>query len=205
MPRCKCCKIKFKAKYFNQKFCLEKDECLLAHVEYSKEQQLKRNRKERKAKLPELYPKKYRGYLQDEINKLARKIDAKLGHTTCIDCGKTLIGIKQVDGAHFTSVGSNTSIRYNLHNIHSAASDCNFYSDTHHKGYEQGIIKRYSKAYLDRIEGLKLEYKVIKLTNKEVAEKLAMVRKLNRDFETFEFDNGISARDCFNMIIGIYN
>lgn len=205
MPRCKCCKIKFKAKYFNQKFCLEKDECLLAHVEYSKEQQLKRNRKERKAKLPELYPKKYRGYLQDEINKLARKIDAKLGHTTCIDCGKTLIGIPQVDAAHFYNSKNHGNIRYNLHNVHSAKSDCNKYSDNHKVGYRAGIIERYSQAYMDRIDGLDLKYKDIKLTNKEVAEKLAIVRKLNRDFETFEFDNGISARDCFNMIIGIYN
>lgn len=200
-PKCKNtnCKIEFERIRPLQNVCSTK-----CAIEYSKQLKLKRWAKEKRTKLPELYPRKYKGYLQDEINKLARKIDSKLLHNTCMDCDKTLIGIKQVDGAHFTSVGSNPTIRYNLHNIHSARSDCNSYSDTHHEGYKEGIIKRYGKPYLNQIEGLKLKYKIIKLSNKEVAEKLAIVRKLNRDFDTFEIIDGVSARDLFNKKIGIY-
>ena len=70
--------------------------------------------------------------------------------------------------------------------MHSARSECNKYSDNHKTGYREGIIERYSAEYMDRIDGLDLKYKDIKLTNKEVAEKLKIVRKLNREFDTYE-------------------
>ena len=204
MPKCKYHKTKFKAKHFNQTHCLEGDECTAAFVEYANEQRRKSWRREKRQKLPELYPRKYRGLFQDEINKLARMIDNELGYHACIDCGETLIGIPQVDGSHFKNVGSNLSVRYNLHNIHSSKSDCNQYHGGKKLGYREGITKRYSKAYLDRMDGLGLIYKDIKLTNKEIGEKLKIVRKLIREFETFNIQDGIKARDLFNKIIGIY-
>lgn len=200
LKKCKVCKTEFKPDQPLQMVC--SPNCA---IEYTKESKRKAHRKERREKLPELYPAKYRGYLQDEINKLARKIDAKLGYTTCIDCDKTLIGIGQVDAAHFHNKKNHGNIRYNLHNLHSAKSDCNKYSDNHKIGYREGIIERYSAEYMNRIDGLDLEYKDIKLKNKEVAEKLAIVRKLNREFDTYQITDGISARDVFNKIIGIYN
>jgi len=165
---------------------------------------LKKWRKEKREKLPDLYPRKYRKYLQDEINKLSRMIDSKLGHNTCIDCGETLIGIKQVDAAHFHNTAQHGNIRYNLHNIHSARSNCNFYSDTHKEGYKVGLEKRYGKAYLEKVQNLDKEFKDVKLTNKETAEKLKIVRKLIRDFDTYVISDGIEARELFNKIIGIY-
>lgn len=148
------------------------------------------------------YPKKYKSYLQDEINKLSRMIDARFDHL-CIDCGKPYG--KQTDGAHYHGVGGNSSTRYNLHNIHSAKSDCNQYSDTHKDGYRKGIIDRYGEGYMEKIEGLPLEYKLIKLSNAEVYEKLTIVRKIIRDFDTYKFDSAIAGREIFNKIIGIYN
>ena len=202
--KCRNCKIKFTQKHIGTPYCLENEECIKAFVIFARGKQIKKWNKEKKAKLPELYPKKYKGFLQGEINKLARKIDAKLGFDTCIDCNKTLINIPQTDAAHFHNSKNHGNIRYNLHNLHSAASDCNFYSDTHKQGYEIGLQERYSRTYFEYVKGLDLTYKDIKLTNKDIAEKLVIVRKLNREFESYGITGGIQARDLFNNLIGIY-
>jgi hypothetical protein len=189
----------------------------LFHTEKGNEARLKQLAKDQKNKekkekkdwnaqrnelLPVVHEKKYKGLLQNEINKLSRMIDAKFGYTTCIDCGKPFGS--QTDGAHFTSVGSNNSIRYNLHNLHSAKSDCNKYSDKHHQGYTIGLEQRYGKAYLTLVEELPIRYKYIKVSAVEVYEKLKLVRSLVKNFDTFKAENAIEMREMMNNIIGIY-
>lgn len=150
-----------------------------------------------------VYEKENKKYLQNEINKLSRMIDAKFGFVTCIDCNK-LFG-KQIDAAHFHSTGSNSSLRYHLDNLHSAKSDCNQYSNQHISGYKIGLMERYGKKYAKYvIEELPLKYPIIKLSSKEIHEKLAVVRKLIRGFDTFIFDDALDARKKLNKIIGIY-
>lgn len=151
---------------------------------------------------PNVHEKKYKAILQSAINRLAKMIDEKFGFITCIDCDKSFGN--QVDGAHFHAVGGNHSIRYNLHNIHSAKSDCNKYSATHKEGYIAGLKLRYGIEYYEMVESLQQEYQYIKLTNVEVFEKTALVRGLLRNFHLYEFENSIAARDGFNEIIGIY-
>ena len=71
--------------------------------------------------------------------------------------------------------------------------------------YYEGLQGRYSKEYADFVRyEIALEYKTIKLTNKEIHDKIPIVRKLNRDFETFKFNDPIEARNMMNTIIGIY-
>jgi RNA polymerase-binding transcription factor DksA len=158
--------------------------------------------KKKQELLPVVHEKKYKGLLQNEINKLSRMIDAKFGYTLCIDCGKPFGN--QIDAAHFTSVGSNNSIRYNLHNLHSAKSDCNQYSDKHKQGYTIGLKERYGESYLTLVEELPVRYKYIKVSAVEVYEKLKIVRSLVKNFDTFKSENGIAMRESFNNIIGIY-
>lgn len=151
----------------------------------------------------EVYSNKYKKILQMEVNKLSRIIDKKFGYIYCIDCGKPFG--KQTDAAHFHSRGANHSLSYNLHNLHSAKSDCNKYSDTHHSGYEVGLKKRYGEEYFNYVNvDIVLKYKHIKLTPNEVVEKLTIVRKLIRDFDTFQFTSAINARNILNELIGIY-
>ena len=202
MPRCKNpnCKDKFKPRIFLQKFCLEKDECIKMAVEQKKGKLLCEKVKEMKVNT---HSKEHKKELQKEINLLARMIDAKFKHP-CIDCCGRPYG-KQIDGAHFHSVGSNSSLRFNLHNIHSADSQCNNYSSAHLSGYEVGIKDRYGTEYLETLKGLPLKYKELKISNFEVYEKLAVVRKINRTFNTYNIINGESARELFNKLIGIYN
>lgn len=205
--KCLVCKTKFEVKSNFHWLCsaecarvkvneaLEKKKAQIKKTEWTKE----------KAQLKiSTHTKEYKKALQNEINKLSRMIDAKFNNITCIDCNKTFG--KQIDAAHFHSTGSNSSLRYHLDNLHSAKSDCNQYSNKHISGYKLGLIDRYGKVYAEYvIEQLPLMYPLLKLTNNEIYEKLAIVRKLVRDFDTFKFDNALMARLQLNKIIGIYH
>lgn len=201
MPRCKNinCKDKFKPKYFLQKHCMGKDECIKLEIQMKTKEKVKKEIKEMKINA---YSKEYKGYLQDEINLLARKIDGLFGYGCIDDCGRTYA--KQIDGAHYHSRGANCTLRYNLHNIHAATSHCNQYSDLHKTGYKVGLIKRYGEMYFDFVESLISKYKNISLSNKEIHDKLSLVRKINREFDTFILTDGKQARELFNKLIGIY-
>lgn len=140
--------------------------------------------------------------LQDQINKLARLIDERFKYTKCIDCNKEMQ--KRVAGAHFHDVGSNRHIRFNLHNIHTSSFQCNNFSSKHKVGYKTGLEQRYGKDYLDFVENLQTQHRDVKLAPFEISEKLALVRKIIRTFDTFQFENSVSARTQLNNIIGIY-
>ena len=203
--RCRHCKEKFTSTRFNVKYC-EKIDCRTQEAMYNlgkikeREKRLKAKAK-RKVKL-EVKRDEYAGTLQKEINKLARQIDSKF-FDTCIDCGKKLGDSKH--GAHFNNVKGHENIRFNLHNIHQSRGHCNKYSSQHKVGYEEGLKNRYGEDYFNFVKfELNLKYPVLKLTGQEISEKLKIVRKLNRDFETFVFTDPKKARDMFNELIGIY-
>lgn len=178
---------------------MEKEECIALEIEMKKATIWKEKRAEWKV---ETHSKENKKYLQQEINKLARMIDAKFNYP-CIDCCGRSYG-KQIDGAHFHSVGSNSTLRYNLHNIHSADSQCNNFSNTHISGYKNGLTLRYGKEYLQMLYEIPVAYDHLKLTNVEIAEKLKIVRSIIRTFDTYSLVDGKSARELFNKLIGIY-
>lgn len=203
MSRCKNCKEKFNPKAFLQKYCMEKDECVKAFMEYRKIELRKKYKRELKEMKIEVYGKENKKYLQSEINKLSRMIDSRFKFDACIDCNKPFG--KQVDACHFHSRGANSSLKYNLDNLHSGRSDCNQYSENHKSGYKIGLIERYGKKYTQYVvEELPLKYPLIKLTAQEIYEKLALVRKLIRTFDAFDFKDSLDARKKLNKIIGIY-
>jgi len=149
------------------------------------------------------YLKENKKYLQNEINKLARLIDAKFGYETCICCHRGFGA--QCDGCHYHSTGSNASLRYNLANIHSGSSYCNDYSNTHITGYKEGLATRYGIEYQDYVVNqLPLIYKEIHLSAHDIVEKLAIVRKIIRGLDKVQFKDAIEARDVLNEQIGIY-
>jgi hypothetical protein len=208
MGRCRNCKEKFTPRFKTTEPYCWKEECKEVEVKLFFESKKKKEVKDWKVKKSELKPythsKEYKKAFQDEINKLSRLIDNRFNYT-CIDCGKPYG--KQQDGGHFNSVGSNATIRYNLHNIHSQKSDCNRngMGSGMLREYYQGLIERYGLEYAEMVDtGLQNKYKYIGLTEVEIVEKLKIVRKLNRDFDTFVFTDAISARTTLNNLIGIY-
>lgn len=199
--KCKICGELFEKRSPLQMVCSPK-----CAIEYTKLQNIKswnKKKTELKAK-SEAYKREFKQTLQIEINRLAKLIDAKF-HSTCIDCGKSFG--KQVDAGHFSSVGANASLRFNLHNIHSQKSDCNQNGIGGGKRleYRRGLENRYSFKYAEFVEFiLPTKYPLIKLSSLEMQEKTKLVRKLIRDFDTFELSDPIKARDFFNKIVGIY-
>lgn len=215
MPRCLIHKTKFTAKYFLQKHCLETDECQTAETKLIVERHNKHTKKkvkevnerlkqQDKERMPFVYDKEYRKELQDATNKLSRMVDEHFGYG-CIDCGKPLDKEKnQIDACHLISRGKNSTLKYHLDNLHSGHNHCNKYNEKHESNYKHNLVLRYGHEYLEQIEGLPLKYPLIKLSEVEVVEKLKLVRKLIRDFTTFEFMDGRNARNWLNALIGIY-
>lgn len=206
MKKCKFCGERFELKFSTfEKYC-QKIDCKTAMAMENLQKLKNKPTKtvERKAK-SEAYKPEFKQKLQNEINKLSKMIDNRFGFYSCIDCDKPFG--KQIDAGHFHSIGSNQTLRYNLHNIHSQKSDCNQNGIGGGKqlGYLRGLQKRYGNEYADLIEyGLQNNHKLIKLSSIEMNEKAIIVRKLIRDFDTFTFENAIQARDQMNKIIGIY-
>lgn len=210
MKKCKHCLEAFQPFVSTQKYCF-KTECTEFWVTEVKRKEAERkqkawNKEKSKRKVTsDAYRKLFKATLQREINKLAKLIDHRFNYTTCIDCNKQFG--KQVDAGHFTSVGANETLRYNLHNIHSQKSDCNQNGLGGGKRLEylRGLTHRYGELYAQYVEvTLNLDYPLIKLTSAEMDEKIKLVRKLIRDFDTMEFNDAIHARKILNRIIGIY-
>ena len=209
MPRCKVCSDKFTPKYSSLEKVCSKSECKIAYVEIAakeaREKLIKKEKSEwnkRKSEMKkELYPKKDRSILQSEINKLARLIDNSFGYQ-CIDlCGMSYG--QQIDACHFHSRGANTSIAYNLHNIHAGRSQCNNYSPTHISGYLDGLELRYGVDYAIYVKE-ELPKLGERLMLNEVQEKVKVVRNIIKNFDTYKFKNGLEARMQLNRLIGIY-
>ena len=171
-------------------------------IEFNQSKLLVKGTPEFKAAKIEVKIGENRRELQKNINLLSRMIDSSFGFTTCIDCGKPFGN--QIDAAHFHNVKGHEQLRFNLHNLHSAKSDCNQFSSEHKVGYIKGLELRYGIDYLSQVEALKTEIKELKLNAVEIAEKLKLVRHIIRNFDKYKFDTSLIARNQFNKIIGIY-
>jgi hypothetical protein len=170
-------------------------------MEYKAMQENKEWQKRKKELKVELYPKKQKSTLQNEINKLSRMIDEKFNYP-CIDCGKPYA--KQVDACHFHNKATHGYISFNLHNLHSGRNDCNQYSSEHKTNYYEGLIKRYGQEYAYYVKnGLPLLPKQ-NLIPMVIKEKIKLVRQIVRDFEKYEIKDGRQGRDLLNEKIGLY-
>lgn len=113
---------------------------------------------------------------------------------------------KQIHGAHFISVGSNDTLRFNLHVIHSATSHCNRHDPEHQKRYPEGIRKRYGDEYLSYLHDLRVQYPYLGLRGEEVQAATKAAKSLIKLIEKGElkFKDGIEGRRICNKVIGIY-
>jgi len=145
---------------------------------------------------------KYKQTLQNEINKLSRMIDDKFGYG-CISCHVSH-GV-QFAGGHRFSVGSNASLRYNLHNIHKQCNlKCNNHLSGNPEGYDQGLVMRYGRNYVEKVKSLKRDYPYIGLKETDYPELIKNTRAIIRQFDSYRFTSGSHAREMCNKLIGIY-
>ena len=179
MPKCGFCKIKFVAKYFNQKFCLEKDECIIAHKEYAVKLKEKKDKAQTK-KLKEtlLTHSDYLKMAQTVVNAYVRLRDINKG---CITCGTDLRG-RKFDAGHFFSVGAYPNIRFNLDNIHGQCVPCNQHKHGNNAEY---FIKLPKRIGLDRFnELLEIRHKPIKYSVEELKELITEYKLKIKNYDT---------------------
>jgi len=209
MPKCQYHKTKFEAKYFNQKFCLSDDECIKAFnesVKLTKEKQKAKQWQKEKKEIKEKLKTKssYEADLQKEINQIIKYIDM---YVNCISSNRPLAESR--NSGHIFSVGSNPTLRFNLHNIYNQSI-----SDNKDKGGQpleamEGIKNMYGQEQYDYVLGLKKQYKYIGLSIDELKEKItiarSIVKHLKLENKTYNSVQRIDLRRKFNKMIGIYN
>ena len=165
MPRCRECKEKFEPKYFNQKYCMNKDECIKAFSEYVKEVNKKKERKEAREKKKELMThSNWIQVLQPVFNTYIRLRDKDL---PCISCGR--YDVEEFHAGHYVAANYQYH-RFTETNVHKQCSYCN----THLRGnlidYRKGLIE---KIGLEEVEYLEQSKRMmLEITIPEIQEKI---------------------------------
>lgn len=206
--RCKHCKDKFVPKQFLQKYCMEKDECISAFLVEMRSNNQKKEKKEWQVKKKVLIEKTmthsdWLKRLETEINKIVRAIDC---HELCISCG----GSGKEQAGHYHSVGSDRTLRFNLHNIFRQCYQCNCQLSGNIIGYDEGLIKTYGLDYWNYIKfGLKNQYhEPSKLSIDEIKNCIEIARlifkRIEKDPLQLNAKERIELRDSINQTIGIY-
>ena len=207
MPRCKYCKTKFEAKYFNQKYCLKNDACIKSFTESVKEQREKLTnkawRKEKKELRSKLETKTdIEKKLEKEINSIVRLIDK---NHNCISSGRPLG--KNYDAGHFYSVGSNPQIRFHLFNI--------FAQSVHDNRDKSGNPLEYMSRLKELFGSEMQEYCLalkglpsLHLSQEELKDKIviakSIIKWLKLQDRIYTHKERIELRDQFNSKLGIY-
>lgn len=143
----------------------------------------------------------YEEKLQVIVNAIARKIDEK---EPCISSGRKT---GKMNGGHYASVGSNNSIRFNLHNVHKQSFADNHFLSSNREGYDKGLIARYGQEYFDYVKyGLTKDFPEVKLSKDQLRACIASARAFLKELNEGKWSEatGIEKRNVGNMKIGIY-
>jgi len=139
--------------------------------------------------------------LQIEINAIARAID--FGQP----CIATFSLSGKMNGGHYISVGSNSTIRYNLHNIHIQSEHSNKWKSGDTIRYQDGIVKVYGQKYLDFMNSLK-STEPIKLGKDRIIELIPIAKKIRKSIEEKQLQlshkQRIILRNEVNETLSIY-
>lgn len=186
-----------------QPTCL-KPECLAQHGRNEVKKQVKKEINVLREKSRPV--KSIRTQIQEAINKISSLID---GDMNCICCGAKITFDNPSNAGHRFSVQSNSTLRFNLHNIHRNGVCCNMHKSGNPDGYDKGLKSIYGdKYYLFVKENLKAIYPEIKLTRDELLEvkqkAYAVRRQLLKNPQKLAPEERISLRDSINKQIGLY-
>lgn len=213
MPRCKHCLTKFVIKSFNQKFCMQTDECQSAAIKFV----LDNNRRlaEKKEKKDWVEQKKvliektknlssYKKDLELEINGIVRLIDK--GHE-CISGGFEW-GKYKVHAGHLYSVGGSPSIRFNLLNIFGQSEHDNLHLHGNGAVYLERVKVIFGKEVFDEISDLRHTYPELKANIPEIKQAIFVAKQIRKSIikmdTFFETEERINLRRTYNKMIGLY-
>ena len=207
--RCKCCKDKFEVKYFLQKYCMDKDECIKAFSESVKEKKQKTEskawNKEKRQRIDKLKTlTDWKKDLEKLINAIVRLIDKG---NPCMMCSGH--PMKRINACHYHAVGGNDTIRFNLFNIWAGCHSCNSEKGGNIHGYDVLLIEKQGR---ERWEYVKFDllriYKYIGLSIPEIKEAIVIARKIKRELEkidkVYSYEMRWKLRTKYNERLNIY-
>jgi hypothetical protein len=138
--------------------------------------------------------------LQKEINKIVKLIDKGQ------PCLARDYHPGQIHAGHVFSVGSNNTIRFNLHNIHRQSAQSNHFQNEDGL-LRDGLRKEYGKNYFEFVNGLQRTPE-LKYTHEEYKELIVQARKLVTEYQarnrTYSKAERIEHRNRVNALLGIY-
>jgi hypothetical protein len=169
MPRCKHCKTTFTPKHFNQKNCMQTDECVGAFLSDLSKQNNKRWAKEKKVRKEALKTRsEWLKDLQDVFNTFIRLRDKD---KPCISCG-TFTG--KMNAGHYKSVGGSPELRFNELNVHKQCEYCNTHLSANLIEYRIGLVKRIGVEQVEFLE--RKDHAPLKLTVDEIKEQIKVYK-----------------------------
>jgi Bacteriophage Lambda NinG protein len=169
MPRCKHCKSTFTPKHFNQKNCMETDECVGAFLSDLTKANNTKWRKEKKERKEALKTRsEWMQDLQDVFNTFIRTRDKD---KPCISCG-TFTG--KMNAGHYKSVGGSPELRFNELNVHKQCEYCNTHLSANLIEYRIGLVKRIGVEQVEFLE--RKDHAPLKLTVDEIKEQIKVYR-----------------------------
>lgn len=111
--------------------------------------------------------------LKNTVNACHEYIRKRDKYKPCISCGEAWNETHQA--GHFYKAELFSSLKLDETNIHNQCPGCNLYREGNESGYRVGLIKRYSKGYMDLLDSKALLDK--KLNHKWDREELEKIRK----------------------------
>jgi hypothetical protein len=198
---CKTCKTKFTPDRQFQFTC--SFDCAIGLVKFNQAKKAKKDWVKEKAERKEKIMTKsdWEKLLQILINNIARLIDH---NQPCIATGATT---GKRNGGHRFSVGSNATIRFNLHNIHIQSEHSNSFKGGDNDRFDEGLERIYGLEYKDYVRSLN-KSKPIMLTIPDIKEKIAIATRIKKELielnNTYTTTERIDLRHEYNKRIGIY-
>ena len=199
------CKLKECDKTFKQYNSLKPFCSYICELKFAESKECEKMHDELKLKVKgEELHKKLPKLLEAQINHIVRLIDK--GHP-CISTG-TPWGSYIVNAGHYVSVGSNTTLRYNLLNIFNQSKSDNFFKGGKGSNYSIRLKEVFGVFVRDEIESLPAKYKSIHLTDNDYLEKIIICKKIVKELKSvdrvYSTDERIMLRREYNERIGIY-
>lgn len=199
---CKECGKSFKPTYTTlQRVCSS-----ICAMNATRKHGLKQREKESKKEVRELKEKlktlsEWKKDLQTEINLIVRLIDKG---QPCIATGN--FGGK-MNAGHYISVGSNSTLRFHLDNIHIQSEHSNSWKSGDTLNYQKGIEAIYGKEYLEYMNSLQ-SFEPLKMNITDVKEAInkarLIVKGLKNGDGTYTTHQRVVMRSKINQQLGIY-
>lgn len=203
MPKCKSCKKDFERKRMNQIVCSY--ECSISYSkELNEKKKAKEWQKEKKVIKENLKTKSdFEKDLQKEINTIVRLIDKG---SFCHSTKKPLN--HKFDAGHIFSVGGNPTIRFNLFNIYAQSVYANQYLSGDQINFLSVLSEVYGINHKEYVLSLKSRYKLIKLSQEDLKEKIKIARQIVKELQkadlTYSANVRLELRKKYNERLGIY-